>query len=328
MDKLSRLRVKNEATGERLVAQYVREFWECGWQPNESRNDFGIDGQIIMRTKGVDIGVKINVQIKCGAGYISSFGDDEIKLSIHNAQKLENHIAYWNRQLEPAILIFVNPFKLLRDENGKILRDKSNKLQWIENRLDSKAWWVNLKDIDLKPTGTETIIRIFTKNTFGESSKGAFLDLIQPLVVNPNLQTIVLDCSSKNLLNSRDLKTDARNFFLNWKNNQTTASPSIFHQIQITKLAWRHILHQRRKHERQTISLKLLGVAKQIIETVEEKLLLNQKENFSCIEQKYGLRAKYVDLSGEHNVQVVLIRRKSKITNSETWKFYSVHYRR
>jgi len=119
MDKLSRLRIKNEATGERIVAQYVREFWECGWQPYESRNDFGIDGQIIMRRRGVDIGVNINVQIKCGAGYISSFGKDEIKLSIHKAKKLESHIAYWKRQLEPAVLIFVNPSKLVRDKDGK-----------------------------------------------------------------------------------------------------------------------------------------------------------------------------------------------------------------
>jgi len=180
----------------------------------------------------------------------------------------------------------------------------------------------------LKPTDTETLIRLFAKNTFGENSKGEFLKLIRPLVVNPDLQTIALNDPSKYLLNSRDLKNDARSFFLNWKNNQVTTSPSIASPILVTKLAWRHILHQRRKFERQTISLKLLGVAKQIIETVEEKLLLNQTENTLSIEQKFGLRAKYIDLAGEHHVQVILLRRKSKITNSEIWKFYSVHYRR
>jgi len=41
--------IKNEATGMRLVGQYVREFWECGWQPYEARNDYGIDGLIIMK---------------------------------------------------------------------------------------------------------------------------------------------------------------------------------------------------------------------------------------------------------------------------------------
>jgi hypothetical protein len=32
-DLAIRIRTKNEATGMRVVAQYVQEFWECGWQP-------------------------------------------------------------------------------------------------------------------------------------------------------------------------------------------------------------------------------------------------------------------------------------------------------
>ena len=77
-DLSRRMRIKNEATGKRVVAQYVQEFWECGWQALDARNDYGIDGMIIMRRKNTDLGVKINVQVKCGAKYISSQTKDTI----------------------------------------------------------------------------------------------------------------------------------------------------------------------------------------------------------------------------------------------------------
>ena len=50
-DLSNRIRTKNEATGMRVVAQYVQEFWECGWQPFDARNDKGIDGLILMRRR-------------------------------------------------------------------------------------------------------------------------------------------------------------------------------------------------------------------------------------------------------------------------------------
>lgn len=43
MEHYQRLIKKNEATGIRVVLQYVREFWESGWQENEARNHKGID---------------------------------------------------------------------------------------------------------------------------------------------------------------------------------------------------------------------------------------------------------------------------------------------
>ena len=58
---------KQEATGNRVVAMFVQEFFGWGWQPNSQENDDGIDGVIIVRDKmGRDIGARIHVQIKQG----------------------------------------------------------------------------------------------------------------------------------------------------------------------------------------------------------------------------------------------------------------------
>lgn len=59
------VRTKNEATCMRVVSQYVTEFWECGWQSIDQINDKGIDGLIIMRKGGKDLGIDVNVQVKC-----------------------------------------------------------------------------------------------------------------------------------------------------------------------------------------------------------------------------------------------------------------------
>ena len=159
IEKSQRVRSKNEATGMRIVSQYVQEFWECGWQPFDHRNDQGIDGLILMRNKGEDLGVKINIQVKCGATYISSQNDEEIRLSIDDSEGLSKHVEYWRGQNEPIVLVFVNGSKPLRDVHGNIVKDnKNNKTIWQDSRLKAKAWWVNLKDEKLQPEGTKSII--------------------------------------------------------------------------------------------------------------------------------------------------------------------------
>ncbi|WP_159798885.1 DUF4365 domain-containing protein [Flavobacterium sp. MK4S-17] len=329
MDVNYRIRKKNEATGVRIVSQYVQEFWECGWQPFDSRNDEGIDGLILMLRKGIDLGVRINVQVKCGPTYISSINKDEIRISIDDEKGLLKHIEYWKKQLEPAILIFVNPSLPIKDKHGNILKDINNKILLKENRLHAKAWWVNLKDENLQPDNTKTIVRIPRVNVFGEHSKGDFLKLIRPLQSIEHLPKILLNSDSKGLLLSMNLKKDAREFFKSWKNKKAVFCKAINSEIIISKIGWRHILHNRRGKERRIISLKLLGIAKQIIEEVTEKYLLNQKETISRLEQKYGLRAVINDkITGTQVVQVIILRVTNKHTQETIWKFYSVHYRR
>ncbi|MCL1675168.1 DUF4365 domain-containing protein [Elizabethkingia meningoseptica] len=326
-----RIRPKNEATGMRVVSQYVQEFWECGWQPFDARNDKGIDGIILMKRKSSDLGVKVNIQVKCGSGYISSENEKEIKISIDDEKELINHIEYWNKQIDPAILIYVNPFVHILDSNGQIKKDEKGKIIWKENRLNPKAWWVDLKSDVLRVSGTKTLISIPKKNTFGEHSKGSFLKLIRPLLSNSHLPEIIVDPKSKNLLNSIKLKEDARKFFKEWKNGNIIHCKALNKDIRVTKTAWNHILSSRRGKERRVNSLKLLGIAKQIIEEVEadKYFLLNQKEYSFEIEQKFGIRARYNDkMLGEQVVQVIIMRKLNKLNRKEKLWFYSVHYRR
>lgn len=329
MDPRNRIRTKNEATGIRVVSQYVEEFWECGWQPYDARNDKGIDGLILMHQRGQDLGVKIHVQVKCGSGYISSITDEEIRISIDDEIGLVRHLEYWRRQVEPTILIFVNPSRPKRNKDGNILKDDKGKIVWIESRLRAEAWWVNLKDKDLQPNGTRTIITIKRKNHFGEHSKGEFLNLIKPLLINSHLPVIELNKESKNLLYSANLKKDARDFYKTWKNENTIHCTAISQEIRVSRTGWRHILLNRRGKERRIISLKLLGVAKQILAQVEKYYLLSQKEDYYSVEQKYGLRAIVKDqFQGESVVQVIILRRMNKKNKKSKWWFYSVHYRR
>ena len=323
----NRIITKNEATGNRVVMQYVQEFWDCGWQPLDARNDRGIDGLIFMRRRGNDLGVKINVQIKCGAKYISSYNEDEIRISIHNEYALQQHIEYWKNQNEPTVLIFVNPCKEKRDKNGNILK-ADGKIVWLDSRINAKAWWVNLKDPDLQPEDSKTLIRINKKNNFGEHSKGDFLKLIRPLLSVSHLKEIIPDKESKALLNSHHLKIQARDFYKSWKNNNEILCKAINQKIRVSRTGWKHILLKSRGIERQSNSLRLLGIAKQMIDEVENFYLLNQKEIGNELEQKIALRARFNYQYNEHIVQVILLRKFNKISNREKWWFYSVHYRR
>jgi hypothetical protein len=327
----SRIRTKNEATGMRVVGQYIQEFWECGWQPFEARNDRGIDGLILMRKKNIDLGVKINVQVKCGVGYISSETKDEIRLSIDDEKGLSEHIEYWKKQNEPAILVFVNPVKPTRDKSGNILKNDKGQVIWKESRLNSKAWWVDLKSDNLRIVDSKTLISIPKQNVFGEHSKGAFHKLIRPLLSNNHLPLIEINSESRNLLNSLSLKVDSRNFYRQWKNGNTILCKALNKNIRVSKTGWNHILSSNRGIERRTNSLKLLGVAKQIINEVEEDkyFLLNQTESPSELEQKFGIRARYIDRQlGEQVVQVIILRKMNTENKKEKLWFYSVHYRR
>jgi hypothetical protein len=318
-DKLFRERIINESTGVRLVAQYVREFWECGWQEYDQRNDKGIDGEIILRKKGIDLGAKINVQIKCGKGYISSIDKQEIRLSVDDPMKLIKHLSYWRKQNEPAVLIFINPYKMSFSQDG---------MKWKDNRLQPQAWWVNLKDNDIQPEGTITLIRIPKSNTFGEHSKGAFLNLARKILENNNLQVIDAKQDAMRLYNSINIRHKAREYFLQWKNNGETFCAALKTKIIVSKIVWRHILLKRRGDNRRVLSLRLLGIAKQIIEEASDYFILAQKENEFEIIQHIGLRClvKSKNMS-DITVQVVLLKKiKKQQSECKVW-FYSVHHR-
>jgi len=322
-----RLRTKNEATGMRYVSQYVQEFWECGWQPYEQRNDKGIDGLILMHKKNEDLGIKINVQVKCGAGYISSINKIEIRISIDDSKGLLEHLEYWRNQLEPVILVFVNPAKLERDKHGNILKDNNKKPIWKESRLKSKAWWVNVKDINIQPKNTTSIISIPIQNVFGEHSKGDFMNLIKPLLNGKGLQQIEPNKLSTELFVSGNLRKDAYTFYKKWK-NKSTHCKALNQDIIVSRTGWRHITLSRRGKERRFASMQLLGIAKQIIEEADNFFLLNQTEEYNQITQKLGLRVKINSKAqGNKIIQVIILRRIWRKSQKSKWWFYSVHNR-
>jgi len=330
MDYTQRLIKKNEATGIRVVSQYVREFWESGWQEQDARNDKGIDGRIILHKKGLELGVGVNCQVKCGIHYISSVTESEIRISIGNTDNLLKHLAYWKQQNEPVVLVFVNPFIRKKDPSGKPIKNDKGRFETIENRLNPKAWWVNLKDTTIVPENTKTIIAIPRGNRFGEQSKGDFLKLIRPLIKIKGLFTLKPNKQSEALLFSDNIKIDAKAFYKRWKANLDNGEmycKAVDANIRISKTGWSHITESRRGKPRRTMSLKLLAIAKQIIEKANEAILLNQSEDWFELEQKYGLRASINSAQGSNVVQVVLLRRKNTNNVKGTWWFYSVHYR-
>lgn len=323
-----RQRTKNEATGMRVVGQYVQEFWECGWQPLEQRNDEGIDGVILMKRKSEDLGVRINVQVKCGAGYISSTSEDEIRISIDDSWGLLEHMKYWKQQTEPVVLVFINPSKAIRDEHGNYIKDEKGKIQWVDSRLKAKAWWVDVTSDGVMPDGTKTIITLNKRQVFGEHSKGDFLKLIKPLLGKAGLQTLEPNEQSKKLLISQNLVIDSTKFYQDWKGHGDVFCKALNQKIIISRTGLRHIKMSRRGLERRIMSLKLLGIAKQIIEEVDNFYLLNQEEEDSQLTQKLGLRALVKSKTdGERIVQVIILRKMWKHTKKSKWWFYSVHNR-
>lgn len=325
----ARMRIKNEATGMRVVSQYVQEFWECGWQPFDARNDRGIDGLVLMRRKNQDLGVKVNIQVKCGSKYVSSENSTEIRISIDDQTGLEEHIQYWRNQVEPAFLVFVNPEKPVKDRFGNIVRDEKGQIIWKETRLNARAWWADLKSDSLRVHGTKTLIRIPKKNVFGEHSKGDFLRFAKPLLSIGHLPLVEVDEAGKKLLNSTNLKVDARTFYKGWSSAGEVPCKALGKNVRVSKTGWNHILSSRRGSQRRSDSLRLLRVAKQMIDEVEKEscFLLSQTESAGEIEQKFGIRAKYQDRFGYRSVQVIILRRYNPNTGNEKLWFYSVHYR-
>jgi len=328
---------KNEATGIRVVSQYVTEFWECGWQPLDFINDKGLDGKIIMRKGGKDLGVEVNVQVKCGVNYISSEDKNFIKISISN--DLLDHINYWKIQQLPTVLVFVVPVIPKRDKHGNVIKttiqSKTGKsrqeIVWKESRLKSIAYWVDLKDPNSFSAQSKTIIIISKKNRFGEHSKGEFIKLVRPFLTDSKLIDIIPDRDSKKLLSSENLRVEARAFYKEWKNisNGSVECKSLNNaNIIISRTGWNHITSKDRGKERRAESLRLLGIARQMITEVPNYFLLQQTENTDYIEQKIGLRANLISKGrNKSKIQVIILRRKFKNKTEDKLWFYSIHHR-
>ncbi len=319
-----RINAKNEATGMRLVSQFVQEFWECGWQPFDHRNDRGIDGLIIMKKRGNELGVRVNVQVKCGDSYISSHDEDFIKFKFKSKSNLKNHINYWRHQLEPAILVLVNPSKKLGgNSKGEEIDIDFNS---FEGRLNPEAWWVDLKDQNIELSTAETLIKIPKSQQFNAHSKGAIVKICKNLIPNPNYSTLSLKSENLKLIHG---KIKAREFSNSWKKECSgiVYCPAIDDNVIISNTGWKHITSKHRGAERIDFSKRYLGAAKQIIEQVGGFINHPQKRlKGEFNEFKIGLIA-YVETkeTAPLLVQVILAGREDVTTRLRKYWFYSIH---
>lgn len=313
----------------RVVAQYVQEFWECGWQPFEHKNDKGIDGLIILKKRGEEIGVRINVQVKCGGSYISGHDDQHIKFRFKSKGDLEKHLKYWKNQIEPCVLVLINPGKKLSTSKDiEIDTDKDNSYQ---NRLSPEAYWVNLKDEGIRVTDTETLIYIPKKQRFGQHSKGDFIKLCNHLIPKVSYPSLLLEDYAIDLINNR---ITPKEFYKTWieNSNGLTYCDAIKDFVIVSKTGWRHITSKKRGNERRSFSLIHLGTAKQIISQVGQFKLLNKKrfiEKGNYFEYKIGLLANIKSKAIDYGlVQVILSVREDKETCVKKYWFYSIHQKK
>lgn len=307
-----------EATGLRVISMYVQEYFHWGWQPYEQANDDGIDGEIIPRyPNGGDMGVRIYVQSKSGPGYLSSINDETVNISPYSdKERLIKHVDSWNKSNQPVILVYVNA-------------EKKNKAG--NNYLDLKnpnAWWMRM---DNYQHDGSSIIRIPRNNLFQEHIKGELVKMIKPYVKDwTHYPEIKLERGDLKLWNTESLKEDARAFYKEWGEGQTSFIWNDHElDVKVSRTGWRHITNYARK-ERVVLSKRLLPIAKRIIEHSSETqpVLLRSFYPFmfwESINQHIGLRVR-VKLDGEEKkVQVVLKRYKNLRNNIEKYWFYSVH---
>lgn len=335
--KNQRKRKKNEATGVRIVAQVTQEFWECGWQPRDARNDRGIDGQILLAKRGNEIGANVNVQAKCGNAYISSETESVIRLSLGTEDYLNEHIDHWNNQLEPVVLVFTKVYEEVRTADGTPVLDKEGKIKVKENRYHPKSWWVDLRDNSAYPEGTRTIIEISKKNTFGHHSKKDFLNLVWKYKSDWLATKVELTEESKRLVHSNNLARDARAFYKKWQGEKNTRFNPLSQEVIISRFGWKHITRKKRGNIRRNFSFKYLGAAKQIINEAKAFQILGSKK----IEDDDGINFKQINYIGvlgsvkdtgveSKAVQVILLQEIKyqglNITN-RIW-FYSIHERK
>ena len=307
-----------EATGLRVIGMYVQEYYHWGWQPYGQENDDGIDGEIIPRTiNGHDMGVRIKVQSKSGPGYLSSMNDQTVNVSPYSSkERLQEHCDSWNKSNEPVILVYTNAEKT---------NVKGNKYLDLKN---PQAWWMRMDDY--KHDGS-SIIKIPRNNLFQEHTKGELVKMIKPYLKDwIHCIKITPQNDDLKLWNSLQLLDDAKAYYKTWKTSKPTITiGGTQYAINVSRTGWRHITDRARK-ERVALSLKLLPIAKKILEqsNVIRPVVLRSRGMDTLWESTthhLGYRAR-VQLDGrEQKVQVVIKIYRNLRNNKEKVWFYSAH---
>ncbi len=309
-----------EATGIRVTAQVVREWWKCRFQEFDHRNDDGIDGLIILKKNYIVTGELVHCQIKSGSGYKSKTNYPEhigIKLGIKYIQK---HRPRWNNIIEPAILIFVDESK--------------------NNKITPNAWWVDLKSPAAYSDKAKSILFIPKKQRFAEHSIGEIKKLYgtRHLDLNDGLQEILLTRNDVNLFNLKDnIKVQARKYYIDWSTSPISekTNPKLG-EITISRVGWKHLTRSGRKTERVLQSLLLLGAAKRMIKEIKEPEsfghpLFKAENDIGRFQDYIGLRA-FVSFPHRYESVLTIVMKRQRKVNLKNGKelerkiwFYTIY---
>lgn len=282
----------------RVVAQILREPWDCKWQEYDARNDNAVDGVCIMRRSGSETGGIVFIQVKCGGdGYRKDFAKypDHIGVNL-GVTHIKQHLPRWKRVPGPMVIIFV-------DDN-------------IDKR-DPPAWWADLNDPATFSPTSKGMLLIPKSQRFGPHSKGDFLGLCGNRPSDYQLPTLcTVREDSLNPSANQSLHKSAREFYTLWSKTTDTVHP-ILGQVLVNREGWRHITRLGRAPERRFQSFTLLGAAKRMIEELDYFDLLGRicKEEMAdgttSLIDFLGIRA---NVSFPHRqaavIQVVLKRRR------------------
>ena len=312
--KNSRLTIIREQDGLRVVSRIVESYFRWGWQELDHKNDDGIDGLIMIRDRsGMDLGAMIKVQVKSGPSYLSSrVGNKAVRITPYSDKNIfKKHLLDYARSFCPVILVWVNTQAI--DKNGRLYDDYDH----------PEIWW---QRVDNYKYTEESVITLDRK--LGEHSKGDLYGLVKRQIKEwIDQPTLMMDDCSKRLYNSSNLKRDAHDYYYTWSKGITRVFwEKRYRIIKINRTGWRHINNYKRGRERVFTSLRLLPLAKQIIEIRDIRpVLLNEKViNHNLTRQHFGLRCQVMIGDQIKKVQVVLIRMHDE-AKKDKWRFYSIH---
>ena len=297
---------QKEAVGIRVVATFVREPWACGWQEYEARNDNGVDGVVIMRKGQRETGGLVFVQVKCGGnGYRQDQQQhpDKVGVSLGSGY-LRKHKNRWKSVNGPCVIVFVDD---------------------AVDRKNPPAWWADLKSEDTYSKTNSGLLLIPKGQRFGSHTKGDFHRLCGSGPIDKTLPVITAERADLIIpAANQTMQQAARGFYKQWSIDayaSLTGNPCIG-PVLVNRVGWRHITGQSRLRERQFQSLTLLGIAKRMVNELDDVEMLGRAsvEALSGGDRKItdhlGLRTNVIFPHRHQAVIQVVFRRERVISTS------------
>ena len=305
---------QKEAVGVRVVSQFIREPWGCGWQELEARNDNAIDGIAIMCKSSKETGGLVFIQVKCGGnGYRQDQQQHPDKVCIQlGAKYIDEHKTRWNKTCGPCVIVFVDD---------------------AIDKISPPSWWANLKDSATYSTTNKGMLLIPKSQKFGEHTKGEFHKLCGSGPIDkslPLVKTSIHDLVIPDYKNT--MKNTAREFYVRWSKESFPTDNPTLGQVLVNRVGWRHITNSSRRKERIFQSLCLLGVAKKLIETISDIDMLGRAnvkqtgDGCTKITDHLGIRANTVFPHRHQSVIQVVLRRVRLICPTDGLAYQKVWF--